>query len=270
VTSRLLDALIARPLLLDAGMGTRLIARGLDLTKDDTALWNLTHPADVREIHELDIAAGSDAILTNTFGANAGWLERYGRAGESAAINRRAVALARDAAGADRFVLGSIGPSAADKAGAYREQAEALAESGVDGLLLETHTLDRALVGLAEIGPAVDLPMLVSLTDWGIDPLAGAVRLIRAGADVLGINCKVTPPAGVVFAAIRGVSKIPFLVKPTGQRPGRPAIRPQDFASVVPAWLEWGVRLMGGCCGATEAHVAAMRSALDEATAGEV
>jgi 5-methyltetrahydrofolate--homocysteine methyltransferase len=270
VTSRLLEALAARPLLLDAAMGTRLIARGLDLRTDDTPFWNLTHPEVVREIHGLDVDAGSDAILTNTFGANSAWLDRYGRAGEVAEINRRAVVLARDAAGTDRFVLGSIGPTAAGSAGAYREQAEALAEAGVDGLLLETHTLDRALVGLSDIVHAVDLPTLVSLTSWGTDPGRDALHLIEAGADVLGTNCTVTPQARFVFGPIRDVSPIPLLIKPTGQLPGRSPLPVRTFASFVPIWLRWGVRLMGGCCGTTEAHVAAMRSALDEATAGRV
>ena len=131
-------------LVLDAAMGTRLIARGLDLSGDDPSLWNLSHPEVVRELHARDVAAGSDAVVTNTFGANRHWLARYGRAGEVAAINRRAVELAREAAGPGRFVLGSIGPTASEVPGAAREQAEALAGSGVDALLFETHTLEQA------------------------------------------------------------------------------------------------------------------------------
>src|SRR4051794_5009734 len=102
-------ASMARGLLvLDAAMGTRLIARGLDLSCDDPALWNLSHPEVARGLHALDVAAGSDAVVTNTFGANRSWLARYGRAGDVAAMNRRAVELARQAAGPNRFVVGSI------------------------------------------------------------------------------------------------------------------------------------------------------------------
>lgn len=266
MTSRLLDAIAARPLLLDGGMGTRLIACGLDLRSDDTALWNLSHPEAVREVHAADVAAGSDAVVANTFGANSAWLDRYSRAGEMTAINRRAVELARDAVGPDRFVLGSIGPTAADRPGAYRAQADALADAGVDGLLLETHRSDRALLAMGELRRSLDLPILASLY-WLAEPIEDAARhLVEAGADVLGANC--LRPAH----ALDWISKLslntplgfPILCKPSASHPDAPAVSPEELADDVWEWLEWGVRLLGGCCGATEAHVAAMRSALDE------
>ena len=88
------------------GMGTRLVRRGLDLRSDDPCLWNLTHPADVLDLHERDVSAGSQVLFTNTFGANRFWLENFGRADALEAINRRAVALARRAMGPDGFVVG--------------------------------------------------------------------------------------------------------------------------------------------------------------------
>src|SRR3954453_4253877 len=88
-SDRLRAAMARGPLVLDAAMGTRLIARGLDLLGDDPALWNLSHPGVVRELHARDVAAGSDAVVTNTFGANRIWLARYGRAKDVAEINRR-------------------------------------------------------------------------------------------------------------------------------------------------------------------------------------
>src|SRR5579859_5094964 len=93
-----------RPLVLDAAMGTRLVAAGLDLNADDPALWNRTHPELVRAVHRRDIAAGADAILTNTFGANRCWLDRFGAAQIAAELNRAAVALAQAEAGPDRYV----------------------------------------------------------------------------------------------------------------------------------------------------------------------
>src|SRR4051794_7638951 len=96
-------------------MGTRLLPLGLRLEDDDPCLWNLSHPDDVAAIHRRDVAAGSQALLTNTFGANRAWLRRFGAAvGAVGAINRAAVDLARDASGPGRFVLGDIGPTAAD------------------------------------------------------------------------------------------------------------------------------------------------------------
>src|SRR5829696_8699488 len=98
-------ALARGPLLLDAAMGTRLMARGLDLAHDDPCLWNLDRPDEVLDIHRRDLRAGSDAVLTNTFGANRLSLRRLGRSDQVAAINHRAVELARQAAGPDRLVF---------------------------------------------------------------------------------------------------------------------------------------------------------------------
>ncbi len=90
---RLVAAWNRGPLVLDAAMGTRLCARGLDLRSDDPCLWNLTHPAEVLDLHERDVSAGSQVVFTNTFGANRFWLANYDRADAVATINRRAVAL---------------------------------------------------------------------------------------------------------------------------------------------------------------------------------
>ena len=111
--SPILEAIATRVLVMDSAMGTRLIARGLDLRSDDPALWNLSRPEDVLDCHARDVSAGADVLLANTFGANRPNLDRLGRSSDLLAINRRAVALAREAAGPGRFVLGSIGPAAA-------------------------------------------------------------------------------------------------------------------------------------------------------------
>ncbi len=257
-------------------MGTRLIARGLVIGEDDSSLWNLSHPEFVLAIHESDIAAGADVLLTNTFGANASWLARFGRAGDVAAINRRAAGLARDAAGPDRFVLGSIGPTAGWSEQSYCSQAETLAEAGVDALFLETHTPDEALAGLAQLRPRFSLPIFVGLITTVSDHEART--LIDRGADALGLNC--CHPAEV-RAWVEGLalnspergdscSMIPLLSEPYASDPEGREIPPDEFAATIPGLLLRGVRLFGGCCGATEAHVAAMRSALDRATAERV
>ena len=112
-----------RPLALDAGMGTRLVAAGLDLRRDDPALWCLSHPETVAAIHSRDLAGGARAVLSNTFGANRCWLARFGQAHRVELLNRRAVQLARTAPGPDRFVLGSVGPTAGRDPGAAADQA---------------------------------------------------------------------------------------------------------------------------------------------------
>ncbi len=258
--SRLLAAITDRPLLLDAAMGTRLIAQGLEIATDDPAFWNLSRPETVCETHRLDIAAGADVLVTNTFGANRAWLSRFDRGEESVEINRRAVSMARAEAGPGRFVLGSIGPAAADSAGSYRDQAKILIDAGVDGLLLETHTAARAVVGLAEIGRG-PIPLLVGL--FRLESLAEWSSLVESGADVVGWNC-ISPSSCRTFAeAARGLIDRPLLAKPSGADPNGRSNSPRSFAMAVPGLLRLGVRLIGGCCGSTEAHVAAMRSALD-------
>jgi methionine synthase I (cobalamin-dependent) len=264
VPDRFLAALSDRPLALDAGMGVRLMLEfGLDCEADDPALWNLKHPEHVSTIHGRDVAAGSDVLVTNTFGANAAWLERFGQAGEVAEINRRAVGLARGVAGPGRFLAGSIGPTASDNDRAYRTQAEALADAGVDFLLLETHNIDQALAGLSALRGAFDLPIVVSLAILPDNLAEAGCRLVEAGADVIGVNC-MRPEAARAFVEVVGIE--PLWYKPAATYPGLPSIEPDEFARDVPALLRRGVRLIGGCCGATDAHVAALRMALDAAS----
>ena len=241
----LADALRRGPILLDAAMGTRLIARGLDPSRgDDPCLWNLARPDDVLAVHRLDIAAGSDALLTNTFGANRRWLTRLGRGDEVRAINARAVALARDAA-AGRLVIGSIGPTA--DAAAAAEQIDAL--DGVDAILFET---------LGPSGPPVEglggLPIIASYLDEAEIP---------PGVVAVGCNCLDLGATAGILESLADKTALPLLAKPSAGLPGGPMNSPADFAAAVPGWLRRGVRLMGGCCGATERHIAALRRAID-------
>jgi methionine synthase I (cobalamin-dependent) len=263
VLSPLLTAVSARPLLLDSGMGVRLMVDfGLDYESDDPSLWNLKYPDRVSEIHSRDVAAGSDVLVTNTFGANAAWLERFGQVGDLTAINRRAVDLARDVAGPGRFLAGSIGPTASEADSAYRSQAEVLAEAGVDALLLETHGIEQALDGLSALRTAFDLPIVVSLAILPDKIPESARRLVEAGADMVGVNC-MRPEMARAFVEEVGIE--PLWYKPGAMYPGLPSIEPAEFARDVPALLRRGARLIGGCCGATDAHVVALRIALDSA-----
>jgi methionine synthase I (cobalamin-dependent) len=273
---RLRDALARGPLVLDAATGTRLVALGLDLKSDDPALWNLARPEAVAELHARDFAAGADGVLTNTFGANRRWLARFGRAAGAEELNRRAVALARRAAagvGRPVFVIGSVGPTASDEARACRGQAEALLDAGADALLFETHRFEQAVDALAAMRGVVPdtLPVWVSLIDWPAPVADRARRLEDLGATALGVNC--VPGVGPALAAARalaGVTWLPLLVKPNTGPPGAEPEGPASFARAVPALLACGVRLLGGCCGTTEDHVAALRAACYDATFGAV
>jgi methionine synthase I (cobalamin-dependent) len=244
-------------------MGTRLIARGLDLSREDPALGNLSHPREVWDIHRRDVEAGADGVLTNTFGANAPNLARYGQGHQVASVIRTAVTLAREAGG--RLVIGSIGPSAVHQPEAYREQAGLLAAAGVDALILETHSHEEALDGLGRLRGFTGVPILVSLVDDRPLDVDTALRMNQWGASALGWNCLVgmEPMLRMAESLGRAGFGIPLIVKPSAGLPGKPPATPESFAEAVPALLELGVRLFGGCCGTTEAHVAAVRAALD-------
>jgi methionine synthase I (cobalamin-dependent) len=259
--SRILDQIEQTPLILDAAMGTRLVAAGLDLKKEDTSLWCLSHPEQVEAIHASDVAAGAGGVLTNTFGANRCLLARFGKPPLVESINRRAVQLARSAAGPDRFVLGSIGPTAQVERGAAAEQAVILADQGVDAVILETFTFREALPVLAEVVASVggEVPVFVSLWKWSKFPTRAVRRLLDAGAAVLGLNCQPGAGAAVQFAeALASSSNVPLLVKPGVGLKADEAMSPEALAEVVPKLLANRVRLIGGCCGTTERHIAAL------------
>jgi 5-methyltetrahydrofolate--homocysteine methyltransferase len=276
--SRLAAALARGPVLLDAAMGTRLIARGLDLRDDDPALWNLSHPDEVLDIHRRDLAAGSDGVVTNTFGANRRWLGRYGRAGEIVAVNRRAVALAREAAGPDRLVIGSIGPTVGHEERGLCEQLDALIGAGVDAILFETFAHAGATYPLRRAVAVDASPILLSLSRW--PPLDGPTALWEAtnhgptfgsgdGVTAFGSNCLLgMSPTCLVTERIHPHADVPLIAKPSAGLPDGSPESPETFAESVPRLLALGVRLFGGCCGTTETHVAALRGALNRVDPG--
>jgi methionine synthase I (cobalamin-dependent) len=259
----LLDAIDRGPLVLDAGMGTRICGRGLDLRSDDPCLWNLDRPDDVRDIHERDSSAGAHVLFTNTFGANRAWLARYGRCDDVRPINRAGVELARLAAGPSGFVVGDIGPTVVGEPGAVGEQAAVLIESGVDALVLETFRLEPTIAALEEIRTlmgTLPVPLIVGLWHWPDGVEDAARRLVEAGADVVGLNCR--PALSGATALVRRLAAsvtCPLMVKP-GVAAGdlESDSTPTAFAAIVPELLEHNVRLIGGCCGTTEAYVAAL------------
>jgi methionine synthase I (cobalamin-dependent) len=263
-----LEALRSRPILLDGGMGTRLIARGLDLKRENTSSWILSRPDQVCAIHDADLSAGSEAILTNTFDANRHGLSPYGLDDRVGEINLRAVALARRCAGSGRFVLGDLGYCPAPKA--LAEQAAILLDCGVDALILETITNREIADAIEAMGVPAGIPLLVSVYAWERGEHRLTSWLIDRGVSAIGVNCRSCEEASFLLEEIREdvPEGFPLLVKPSASDDDYPPRPPATFAALVPRWLELGARLLGGCCWTTEAHVAAMRSAIDEARAG--
>lgn len=286
-----------RPLLWDGGLGTALIERGLDLTREPPEAWLLQRPDDVRLVHAEFADAGADVLQTNTFG-----LLRH-RAGASAApgqglaahwrqLVRTSVALARQASGEKRlYVVASLGPTIARDV--QHEQLTQLAgelalefeQAGVDALHLETccdaSELRAVIAGVREATP--QLPLLVSVTvsvgQSGLEtplgvPLSRMLSVLESSPpDAVGVNCSLhvrrIRPAVAALASWAG-GRLPILAQPQVdqaapdcKRPASPQL-PDGFARDLVALLDEGATLLGGCCGCRGEHLAAARKLIDQ------
>jgi 5-methyltetrahydrofolate--homocysteine methyltransferase len=250
--------------LTDGAWGTQLQARGLGL-RECGDLWNLARPSEVEAVARSYVEAGSEIILTNTFRAHRVALAGYGAAELVGAVNRAGAAISRRAAGSRVRVFGSMGPGGNRED--FLEQARALAEGGVDGLVIETMTdLTEARAALAA-AREVGLPVVVSMVfgAGGVSPEEAARELTAAGADMIGANCG----AGIAgYASIcrrlRAATDRPIWIKPSAGLPdmvkGRAVYRmtPAEFAGYVPALVEAGATYLGGCCGTGPEFIRAM------------
>jgi methionine synthase I (cobalamin-dependent)/5,10-methylenetetrahydrofolate reductase len=285
------------PLLSDGAMGTMLNARGLGFNQCFDSL-NLSEPGTVADIQRAYIEAGSDIIQTNTFSANRFKLRGYGLEEQLLEINRAGVELAQRVVMAsykEVMIAGDVGPLGVRLApfgriqpeeakDAFVEQIQVLVDAGVDLLVLETfsdvHEIQQAIAAAKEV---CDLPIVASMsftrddrTLLGDSPLQVAQALSEAGANVIGVNCS-GGPAQIwrilrqMRAAIPDANgKDPYLSampnagwpEQVGGRIMYPA-NPEYFGEYALVFCEAGARLIGGCCGTTPEHIAAMRSALD-------
>ena len=287
----------AAPLLCDGAMGTLLYARGVSLDACFDVL-NLNNPRMVQSIHADYIAAGADCIETNTFGANRFKLAIHGMDGRVREINRRGVVLARDvreSSGRDVLVLGSIGPlgkylaplgtvTADEALSAFREQAEALLEGGVDAFVVETMSdLDEAALAVTAVRSITDLPIVaqVAFTDDGATftgrSAAEVARFLKAlPIQALGANCSVGSSTllEVLEQMQPEAGGLPLAVQPNAGLPSRLGERliylssPAYMAEFADRMVDAGARLVGGCCGTTPQHIAAMRVMLDQKRPG--
>ena len=280
------------PLLADGAMGTVLYTKGVSYERCFEEL-NVSQPTLVQAIHEEYIAAGADLIETNSFGGNRYRLAQHGMAGDVRRFNRRAASIARQArevSGQSVFIAGSVGPLGLPLAPvgtitlqaaryAFREQIEALLEGGVDLILIETMTeLASAREALLAAREACDLPVIVNvtfsddgLTVAGEDGATVARTLRDLGADMVGVNCSVGPQKVFeVIEAMHAAGESNLVAMPNAGLPTRYDGRyfyistPDYFGEYVPQFLQAGVALLGGCCGTTPQHVAAMRAAMPQ------
>ncbi len=283
-------ALERRVLLADGAMGTLLRDRGVPASAclDEQ---NLSNPELVRGVHEEYLTAGAEIIETNTFGANRLRLRSFGLAEQVRAINARGVELAREAM-RDRhqaFVAGAIGPVGVGLAGggdttlkqahrAFVEQAQALVEAGADLIVLETFaTLAEAREAVLAVREAArELPIVALITfqrdgrTWtGEEPAEVARELHSSGADVVGVNCVAGPQAALdIIEEMAKAAKVKLAALPNAGNPRVTErevtypVTPRVFAEYVPRLVAAGCAIVGGCCGTTPEHIAAMRDAL--------
>jgi homocysteine S-methyltransferase len=287
-----LERLDRGPLLADGAMGTMLYARGVPFDQGFDAL-NVAHPEVVRAVHAEYLAAGAELIETNTFGANRFKLGLHNLEDQVGAINRAGAAVARSAreaaaAGRAVWIAGSIGPigrplaplgatTPAEARAAFTEQSAALAEGGVDLLIFETFSDLRELAeGVSAARAATDLPIIAQMTFThegktllGHAPAEIVARLEELGAHVVGANCSVGSQAILqVMEQMVLTSRAPLSAMPNAGFPSYVDGRiiyfstPAYMADYARRMVELGVAIVGGCCGTTPAHIAAMRHVL--------
>lgn len=271
----------------DGAWGTFLQAKGLGGGKCPDE-WNLTHSELVGEVAAAYVAAGSDIILTNTFGASSVQLERHGLAAQAEKINLRGVQISKQAAKGRALVFGSMGPSGkmlltgeigeARLYESFLAQAAALATGGADGLVIES-MMDAKEAGLAiQAAKTTRLPVVACMvftsgkhhdhTLMGLSCSDAGRAMVAAGADIVGANCGIGIEAYVpVCRQLHDATGLPVWIKPNA---GLPEIRdgqvvyptsPSEFAKFAKTLCQAGAAFIGGCCGTGPDHIRSVKAA---------
>ena len=273
------DVLVA-----DGGTGTTCQHMGLPLGVAPEE-WVLTEPERIIELHRGFAEAGSDLVLTCTFGGTGIRLTDGPFNGRASELNRRAAELAREAVGPDVLVAGSLGPTGElceplgtlthdEAAAAYAEQAEALVEGGADLLVLETMFCPiEAGAAIDGVRRATDVPFVVSFSfDRGTRTMMGTTTTevvalaVEGGAAAVGANCGTSLEAmsQIVAEIADTAGTLPLWVKPNAGLPrmtGDTAVydvTPEHLAEATRGYVQAGARIVGGCCGSTPGHVRAI------------
>ncbi|MBI4617135.1 MAG: bifunctional homocysteine S-methyltransferase/methylenetetrahydrofolate reductase [Planctomycetes bacterium] len=275
-------------MLFDGAMGTMLYSKGVFLHRAFEWL-NVERPALVREVHEAYVAAGAQALETNTFAANRFRLSPHGLAGRVEEINEAGVRIAREVAGSRAWVAGSIGPlgvriepfgaiAREEAREVFAQQAQALAAAGIDFFVVESFVhlpeLEEAIRAIRQVS---DLPVVAQLqvgpggaTREGVSAAEAAARLAAVDADVVGVNCSEALASLEALKKMRAATALPLSGQPNAGQPRDVDGRNIYLASpeYLVAWarraLRAGVRLLGGCCGTTPDHIRALSGVIAE------
>ena len=290
----LLAELQRRTIVCDGGMGTQLMARGMQVgTCPET--WNTSHPQDVKAIHAAYRDAGCDLLTTNTFGGTKSSLDKHGHGGEAALLNEAGAKLAKSAAGDNCLVLGDVGPfgdflepvgdTTPEQLDAiFTEQFQALSAGGVDAVIIETmsDTAEMA-VAIRAAKKLRDWPVIATYAfahgETGVfrtmmgPTVVDAVRAaIEAGADVVGANCgtslSLDDYVKLAEQLVKAAGSTPVILQPNAGAPQMTGgnlsylAKPQEMAELARRLVASGVKIVGGCCGTTPDHLKAMAAAL--------
>lgn len=280
-----------RILISDGAWGTFLHAKGLKPGECPES-WCLQRPSEVLDIAKSYIASGADMIETNSFGASTFKLAHYGLADKAFEINRAAARLSREAAGPDKWVIASIGPTGkllvmedvteAELYESFKIQATAFEEGGADAVCIETMSdIAEAVQAIKATKDSTKLEVICTFTfektlqgDYrsmmGVSPEDATRAALQAGADIVGANCGNGIEGMVdIVARIRAVApSAPILVHANAGLPCNIAgetvfpEKPDEMAGNIPALIRAGANIVGGCCGTTPAHIAEMKRAV--------
>lgn len=283
---------LSRLLIADGATGTQLQKAGLPRGTAPER-WNLDNPAAIVAHHRSYSDAGSDIVLTNTFGGTIVRLEKEGLGEQVLAVNCAAAKLAREAVGADRYVLGDIGPlgkllkpygplTFEQAVAAFSLQAKGLAEGPIDAFLIETMSdLNEVRAAFEGVRSVSDLPVLVTLsfdthghTMMGVKPEQAAKEIVKLGAAAGGANCgntltetyaavermKQAEPGMILMA--KPNAGLPRLAQSGEKKAAVYDVSPDEMADYAIKFKELGVRIFGGCCGSSPDHIRAVAKAL--------
>lgn len=287
----LLDDIKHRVLLSDGAWGTFLHERGLT-PGECPELWNITHRNEVLDIAKNYICAGSDIIETNSFGGSIFKLSLYGLADRVEEINEAASAISREAAGKDKYVAGSIGPTGkmilmgdvteAELYEGFAQQSKALEKGGADIIIIETMTaLDESAMAVRAARENTNCTVILTMTFsktpkgeyrtmMGVSPEELVKMALAEGAHIVGSNCGngIADMIGIVKKIRTCNTEIPIMIQANAGVPelidGKTVFResPQHMASYVGELVKAGANIIGGCCGTTPEHIEAVGGAI--------